>query len=385
MTERLYYKDSHLCEFEATVLSSKENGDHYEIILDKTAFFPEAGGQKSDKGTIGPADIFDVQIGEEIIHYSNKPLTEGEKYPCKIDFKRRLRFMQNHSGEHIISGVVHRLFGFNNVGFHLNTEMTVDFDGQLSNADLLKVEMLANEAVFKNTPIKTYFPSEDELKEINYRSKSDLEGEIRIVEIVGEDICACCAPHVKNTGEIGLIKITDCVKNKGGVRLTVKCGYDALEDYTETHENLTAISNALSVKRNEGAAAFERFANENKELKFSLSEMKKRLISSKAKTLNFERRVTATFEADLDIKELQLFSDALYKKNGGIRAVFSGEENSYSFAICGEENELNSFFGEFKKAFAVRGGGRNGIVQGTVNAEKKKIFEFLNTYYGENL
>ena len=331
MTEKLYDKDSHLKEFTGTVLSCKKTGEKYAVTLNRTAFFPEGGGQQSDRGYIGDAYISDVQIKNgEILHFADKPLSVGQAYDCKLDFDFRFRNMQNHSGEHIISGIVHRLYGFNNVGFHLGAEMTMDFDGELTRRQLDEIEDLANKAVYENLPVKAYYPTDEELKSLDYRSKLDLKEDVRIVEIKGVDVCACCAPHVKATGEIGIIKILDFEKYKGGVRLIVKCGADALRDYREKYKNVLEISNLLSAKQFEVSVAVVR-----------LNE--------------------------------QLSADALCKKAGGIRGAFSGADGAFSFAICGEETALGEFFAKFKAAFNTRGGGRNGIRQGTVCADRAEI------------
>ncbi|MGN0451503.1 MAG: alanyl-tRNA editing protein [Acutalibacteraceae bacterium] len=379
MTEKLYDKDSHIKEFSATVLNCRKSGEYYAIILNKTAFFPEGGGQESDRGTIGGSAVLDVRIiDNEIIHFTDEPLEIGKKYDCRLDWERRFRNMQNHSGEHIVSGLTHKLYGLNNVGFHLGAEMTVDFDGALSREQLSKVERLANQAVWENVPIRAYYPDEKELKALNYRSKLELTENVRIVNIEGYDLCACCAPHVKKTGEIGLIKILDSFKNKGGVRIFIKCGIDALRDYNDKYSNVQKISNLLSVKQYEAAAAVDRLSDENRELKFEISNLKKRLITEKARNFSPESEKTAVFEDNLDIKELQLFADALYKKSGGIRGVFSGEDGNFAFAVCGEETVLDMFFKSFKDRFSVRGGGRNGMVQGTVIGEKAEIEGFFN-------
>ena len=374
MTERLYDRDSNIKEFSATVLNCEKSGENYAVILGKTAIFPEGGGQESDRGSIGVAAVLDVQIvDDEIIHYTDRPLNIGEEYACTLNWDKRFRNMQNHSGEHIVSGIVHRLYGLNNVGFHLGAEMTVDFDGAISKEQLLEVERLANKAVWENVPIRAYYPDEKELKKLDYRSKLELTENVRIVDIEGYDLCACCAPHVKRTGEIGIIKILDSFKNKGGVRVFIKCGRDALQDYNDKYFYVRKISNLLSVKQYETAAAVDRLSDENHRLKFEISNLKKRLIAEKAKNFTPESDKTALFEENLDIKELQLFADALYKKSGGIRAVFSGGDGNYSFAVCGEETALDLFFKEFKQKFNVRGGGRNGMVQGTVAADKNEI------------
>lgn len=374
MTEKLYDKDSHLKEFTGTVLSCKKTGEKYAVTLNRTAFFPEGGGQQSDRGYIGDAYISDVQIKNgEILHFADKPLSVGQAYDCKPDFDFRFRNMQNHSGEHIISGIVHRLYGFNNVGFHLGAEMTMDFDGELTRRQLDEIEDLANKAVYENLPVKAYYPTDEELKQLDYRSKLDLKENVRIVEIKGVDVCACCAPHVKATGEIGVIKILDFEKYKGGVRLIVKCGADALRDYREKYKNVLEISNLLSAKQPTVSAAVVRLNDQLSAEKAETAALKKRLIAEKAAGFAPDTDKTAVFENGLDIKELQLLADALCKKAGGIRGAFSGADGAFSFAICGEETALGNFFAKFKAAFNTRGGGRNGIRQGTVCADRAEI------------
>lgn len=374
MTEKLYDKDSHLKEFTGTVLSCKKTGEKYAVTLNRTAFFPEGGGQQSDRGYIGGAYIPDVQIKNgEILHFADKPLSVGQAYDCKLDFDFRFRNMQNHSGEHIISGIVHRLYGFNNVGFHLGAEMTMDFDGELTRRQLDEIEDLANKAVYENLPVKAYYPNDEELKQLDYRSKLDLKGNVRVVEIKGVDVCACCAPHVKATGEIGIIKILDFEKYKGGVRLIVKCGADALRDYREKYKNVLEISNLLSAKQFEVSSAVVRLNEQLSAEKAAAAALKKRLIAEKAAGFEPDTDKTAVFENGLDIKELQLLADALCQKAGGIRGAFSGADGAFSFAICGGETALGNFFAKFKAAFNTRGGGRNGIRQGTVCADRAEI------------
>ena len=374
MTEKLYDKDSHLKEFTGTVLSCEKAGEKYAVTLNRTAFFPEGGGQQSDRGYIGDAYIADVQMkNSEILHFADKPLSVGQAYNCKLDFDFRFRNMQNHSGEHIISGIVHRIYGFNNVGFHLGAEMTMDFDGELTRRQLDEIEDLANKAVYENLPVKAYYPTDAELKSLDYRSKLDLKENVRIVEIKGVDVCACCAPHVKATGEIGIIKILDFEKYKGGVRLLVKCGADALRDYREKYKNVLEISNLLSAKQPEVSAAVIKLNGQLSAEKAAAAALKKRLIAEKAAGFAPQTDKTAVFEDGLDIKELQLLADALCQKAGGIRGAFSGAGGSFAFAICGEETALGDFFAKFKAAFNTRGGGRNGIRQGTVCADRAEI------------
>ncbi len=380
MTQKLYDIDSYLSEFTAKVISCTEDNGLFKIILDKTAFFPEAGGQKSDRGTLDSACVLDVQIENEIItHTTDKPLSVGETVTGKIDFERRFDFMQQHSGEHILSGVANRLFGCENVGFHLSEEIvTLDFDIPLNSEQIEKIELLGNKAIFANENINCYYPDETALKNLNYRSKGELSGAVRIVEIENTDTCACCAPHVKSTGEIGLIKILSFSKLRGGVRLEIKCGLRALSDFKLKHTELQKISQKLCVKPQEAFSAFEKSMSEVASLKFKIGALKREGFSKYIDNSS-ENTVSAIFETDLENKDLQYLADLLYKEKGGIRAVFCENQSGYAFAICGNEN-LEDLFTAFKENFQVKGGGRNGFVQGSVSAEKYDIEKFFSSY-----
>lgn len=373
MTVKLYDIDSHLSEFSATVLSC----ENAVAVLDKTAFFPEGGGQTSDTGFIDGVRVYDVQIKDGVIyHYLEEDVEVGKTVDCKIDWDERFRKMQNHSGEHIISGIVHSLYGYDNVGFHLSkTEMTMDFSGLLSRDDLDKIELLANKAVWENVKFNCYYP--ESLENLEYRSKLDLTEDVRIVEIENYDRCACCAPHVNTSSEIGIIKILDFEKCKGGVRLWVKCGADALCDYNLKYQNGLKISSLLCAEQDNIAEAVEKLIENDGELKFKIGDLKRRLIAEKVKAFGGEEEITAEFESDMDIKELQLYSDSLYKKAGGIRAVFSGKEGEYFFAIVGDEAPLQELFKKMKIPLNIRGGGRGCMVQGTVFATKDDIVKIM--------
>ena len=373
MTIKLYDIDSHLSEFSATVLSC----ENAVAVLDKTAFFPEGGGQTYDTGVIDGVKVKDVQIENGIIyHYLEKDIEIGKTVNCKLDWDERFRKMQNHSGEHIISGIVHSLYGYDNVGFHLSkTEMTMDFSGMLTRTDLEKIEFLANKAVWENVKFNCYYP--ENLENLEYRSKLDLTEDVRIVEIENYDRCACCAPHVNTSAEIGIIKILDFEKNKGGVRLWVKCGADALADYNLKYQSGLKISSLLCTEQGNIATAVERLVKNEGDLKFKITDLKRRLIAEKVKAFSDDRSITAEFESDMDIKELQLYADALYKKAGGIRAVFSGKENEYFFAIVGDEAPLQELFKQMKNNLNIRGGGRESMVQGTVFAERSEILKIM--------
>ena len=379
MTEKLYDTDSHIKEFKAVVLDSYPAADGYFTVLDRTAFFPEGGGQASDNGFIDDAKVYDVQINDETIyHYTTKQFEKGQKVIGKLNFERRFDFMQQHSGEHIVSGIAHKLYGCENVGFHLGEDIvTLDFDKLLTREQILKVETLANETVFKNRRFNTYYPDKETLNNLIYRSKKEIEGAVRIVEIEETDMCACCAPHVKEAAEIGIIKLLDSEKLRSGVRIEMKCGRRALADYNNKYDNVRQISSALAVKQTETAEGVDRLLKNISDLKFTITGLKKQIIDGKIKGFANKKEITAVFEDGFEIKELQHFADALFKTYGGIRGVFSSAENGFSFAICGEGEKLDEFFAEFKSKFTLRGGGRNGMVQGTVFASKDEMKAFF--------
>ncbi|MBQ4119122.1 MAG: hypothetical protein IJD45_01885 [Clostridia bacterium] len=378
MTEKLYDNDSHLKEFGATVIECYEKADGYFTILDRTAFFPEGGGQPSDTGYLDDVRVYDVREKDGVIyHYTTKQLEVGKKITGTIDFERRFDFMQQHTGEHIISGIVNSLYGYNNVGFHLSeTEMTMDFDGMLTRENLIEIERQANEVIYRNAKINCYYP--ENLKDLEYRSKLDLQSGVRIVEIEDCDSCACCAPHVNSASEIGIIKILDFAKNKGGIRIWAVCGRRALKDYNNRYFNDLEISALLCSPQNEIAAAVKKQLENIESLKYQIGGLKKRIIESFAKTYKVEGQISAVFQDGFDIKDLQSLADSLYKEYGGIRAVFSGSEGEYSFAICGDAEKLDAWFKEFKGRLTVRGGGRNGMVQGTVQNTKGEILGVIN-------
>lgn len=380
MTKKLYDVDSHLKEFSAVVLDSFQEGNAFFTILDSTAFFPEAGGQPSDTGFIENARVFDVQINDGIIYHTTEKLfNKGDIVSCKIDWLRRFDFMQQHSGEHIISGVAHSLYACENVGFHLSEDIvTLDFDKPL-NADQIKlIEQKANEVVFENRAFSCYYPDKSELETLNYRSKKELVGDIRIVEIENTDMCACCAPHVKNAGQIGIIKLLSAENLRGGVRIEIKCGMRALKDYRQKHISVQKISSALCVKADEVAPAVDRNLAEIKNLKYTLSGYKRSLIEKAVAEFTPVSDITAIFETELEIKDLQYFADLLFNTYGGIRAVFCKTEKGFNFSICGDST-LDAFFAKFKQAFSVKGGGRNGMVQGSVDANETEIKQFFTT------
>ena len=289
MTQKLYYEDSHLKEFTAQVMDCRwdEKKGCYGIVLDRTVFFPEGGGQYADSGTIQGIFVEDVQEkANEVIHYMKKKLDVGQRIQGSIDFAERFSNMQQHTGEHIVSGLVHRHFGYDNVGFHLGKELvTMDFNGAFTKEQLIGIEHEANEAVTANLAIRVDYPEKEELESLDYRSKKELTGQVRIVTVPGYDVCACCAPHVKYTGEIGMIRLVDAVKYKGGTRVTMACGFRALADYRRKEDNVLEISRLLSAKPYETAEAVKRLQKEKQQGKEKRFRIQSRYLEMRLKEL----------------------------------------------------------------------------------------------------
>ncbi len=375
--KKLYDENAYIKEFKACVVSCEKCEKGYETVLDQTAFFPEAGGQPADNGTLDGVEVLDVQIKEETVyHYTKTPFEVGKTVEGKLNFERRFNFMQNHSGEHIISGIVNSIYGFDNVGFHLSEEFaTIDFNGTLDREQLDQIEILANKCVFENVDIKAFYPTDEQLKNIKYRSKKELDGAIRIVQIGNTDVCACCAPHVRKTGEIGIIKLLDFERMRGGIRIIFKCGSFALLDYQNKYKNIAEISALLSAKQNETAEAVKQLDQKATKQNQEIQNLKKRMINIIVSSFSKDKNVG--FYEDFDVRELQLLADSLHKTYGGLKAVFSKTEQGFNFAICDEADALDEFFKSFKTSFNVRGGGRNGMVQGSVVAEMDELQSFF--------
>lgn len=388
MTEQLYYQDSYIKDFEAVVLSCIPNGNHFEAVLDRTAFFPEGGGQCADTGVLHIENrkikVFDVQERNgEIIHFIDEEILPGQTVIGELEFQERFSKMQQHTGEHIISGIVHRRFGYENVGFHLGKEeVTMDYDGPLTGEELRSVEYEANQVVAENREIKAYFPSTEELEKIPYRSKKELQGKIRIVEIQDCDICACCAPHVQTTGNVGLIKITNAIRYKGGMRLWIACGMRALEDYNQKESSVVQISNMLSAKQQEVTDAVKRLTEEIQQLKEKAAKMQERLVmgyleSEKAVLKENPNANLLLFEKELDAMAMRNFVNAGMELTKGVCGAFVGDENQGFRYVLGSSGDIREIGKKLNAAFQGKGGGKPPMIQGSLVGEEEKIREFL--------
>ena len=383
MTEKLYYEDSHLFDFTAAVLRCERDGEIWKTVLDRTAFFPEGGGQPGDRGTLNGVRVADThEKNGEVIHFCVSPLPEGETVSGSVDRELRLGRMQNHSGEHIFSGTAHRLFGCSNVGFHMSEDgMTLDFDCEMDAEQVRRVETLANEAVRENLPVKVWYPSPEELKALEYRSKKELEGAVRIVEIPGVDRCACCAPHVVRTGEIGVIKVLSFERHRGGVRLNLVCGMQALEDYRARQQSVAEISALLSAKRGEVTAAVQRILQEKEALKEKNAALAMELIRFKAEQEAGTDGNICLFEAIPDEIAMRELTNLLMEKCGGLAAVFfPGEEGVFRYIIGSSTRDLRKEAKAINAGIGGRGGGRREMIQGSARESEETIRSFILQY-----
>ena len=380
---KLYDEDSYIFDFEAEVTECCEVGGEYKILLNRTAFFPTAGGQDCDTGVIDGERVIRVEIEDELVyHYTKVPFEVGKAVACKIDREPRLRKMQHHTAEHIVSGIVHRELGLENVGFHLSDEeVTMDYDGAIPADKLMEIEALANRAVRDNIEITCQYPDEALLPQMEYRSKLDLTENVRIVTIPGVDVCACCAPHVKRTGEIGVIKLKDMMSHRGGVRITMICAGDAVSDYQKKHKIVAKISNLLSAKQYEIADSVERVMGELEKAKQRCSELEKLLVSEKAKNIAETDGNICLFESDISVDAMRALVNIGKGKCGGVCVGCLGcDKDGYTYIIGSNGCELSGFARTINEALQGRGGGRGDMISGKFTATQKEIESYFETF-----
>ena len=379
MTEKLYYKDAYIKEFEAVVLSCEKLDGGFDVVLDKTAFFPTEGGQYSDTGTLGGGRVKDVLEKEGVIHHiCDTECPVGEKLACKIDFDKRYEKMQCHTGEHILSGLFHSELGLNNVGFHLGEdEVTMDVDAYLDEEDIVKIERLANRVIYENVPVLAYFPDKDELSSLEYRSKLELTENVRIVKIGDYDTCACCAPHVKRTGEVGIIRILDVMKHRGGTRLTIIAGVRALSDYRERYEEIRAVSGLLSVPKNEIASGTARLLSEYEALKFKYKSAREELFRIRAESIENTDGNLVVYYEDASPEELRTVANSALGRVFGMLVLLCGKEGDFKYLIVSESVDLRSAAKDINSNLGGRGGGKPEAIQGSFSASLSDICAYF--------
>ena len=386
MTERIYEIDDRTAAFSATVLACRPEGDSYAVLLDRTAFYPAGGGQGGDRGTLNGIPVSDVrEEGEDLWHLTTAPFPPGTLVDGQVDMAVRRDRTQNHTGEHIVSGILHRLYGFHNVGFHLgDDDATMDFDGVIDRAALDRVEDEANRAVWENRPVTVSYPSPAELSAIDYRAKGPIAGRVRLVTVEGYDVCACCAPHVHFTGEIGLIKLLDFIHYKGGIRIHFACGGRALRILRDRYAQAAAISRACAVPQEECAAAVERLLAEQKKQKEAAVAAAGELAALRAAALVPDANgVICHFEevldAEADLRRLALAAAA--RADVRVCAVFRGHaKEGYRFTVAARSLPLRALAADMRAALAARGGGSDELISGRTAAARGDILSFFTAW-----
>ena len=394
MTEKLYEQDPFLVKFEANVLSCEKGKKGFDIVLDRTAFYPEGGGQPFDTGRLESAGgerkvkVLEVHSREDgIVHTCNHPLEPGTEVTGVIDWDRRFDLMQQHSGEHIVSGLAHYLWGCENVGFHMGAEViTIDFDRPLTEQQFATLEETANWHLWQiNEPVKITYPSPEELEQIHYRSKKALTGQVRIVEFPGADCCACCGTHVRYPAQVGLVKLLSMQKFREGVRIELVCGDRAFRYLSRALEQNAQVSHLLSAKVFETGAAVERLLAENESLKSRLMSLEEARFAALAAQYTGAGDVVL-FEDGLSPDGLRRLCGAVLHSCGGRCACFSGDDDSgYKYAAGQLDGDLRSFVKELNLALNGRGGGKPDFVQGSVQASRQEIEAFFQRIFSEGV
>ncbi len=377
--EELYLQDPRLSRFSARVLSCTPEGSDWAVVLDQTAFYPEGGGQPWDTGVLGDAQVTAVRRRDgHVVHTCDRPLEPGAQVEGRIDWARRFDLMQQHSGEHIVSGLAHQFYGCENVGFHMGAQViTIDFDRPLDSQQLRHLEDAANRYLWENRPVEISYPSQEELSHLAYRSKKELTGQVRIVTFPGADVCACCGTHVSAAGEIGLIKLLSCQKFRSGVRIELVCGGRAWDYLSQVAEQNHKVSNLLSVKEPETAQGVTRLLEETQALKSRIITLEEARFSDLTARHRGEEDVLL-FEPGLSPDSLRRLTDALMEGRTGLIACFSGDDTQgYRYAMGQSGGNLRPLCTQMNQALSGRGGGKPDFVQGSLQATREQIQVFF--------
>lgn len=383
-TEKLYYADPFLREFTATVLSCAPGKNGWQVALDRTAFYPEGGGQPADHGTLGGAKVSDVhEKNGVILHTCDRPVEPGTPVAGVIDWERRFDHMQQHSGEHIISGILCADYRCDNVGFHMGADVvTIDYNTEITWEQVLAAERKANAVIWADRPVETAYPSPEELAALDYRSKKELTGQVRIVTFPEADCCACCGTHVARAGQVGLIKALSVQKFREGVRIEILCGGRALRYLSGVYDQNRAVAQALSVKPLDSFAAVERLEAELAAARLRTAELEEAVFEAIAKEHAGQGDVLL-FQSAMKPDSVRKLADAVARSCGGLAAVFAGGEAQpckYNYALVrADGGEIAPLVKALNAALHGRGGGRNGFAQGSVEARQAEIQAFWET------
>lgn len=380
MTIKLYDKNAYQTSCEAKIVSCEKKEENlFDIVLDQTIFFPEEGGQTPDKGTINGLHVIDVQIKDDVITHTIKtdgkmPLQTGDTVSCDLNWAHRFSNMQQHTGEHIISGIVYKRYGYDNVGFHLSDSIvTMDYNGPISDKDLIEIEEEANRYIFEGRPIITGYPSKEELEALNYRSKKELAGPIRIVEIKDVDVCACCAPHVKNTTEVGLLKILDATAYKGGIRISMLCGMRALYHYRDCLNRCIALSQLTSRPQEEIVEAVEQQKETIGGLQQQIFSLQQTLLKKEAASVDASAEDVLLFTENTDTNIIRYQVNEFTASHPGYCAIFNKNETGYNFIIGSKEKDCNKIGTLLREKLGAKCGGKSVMIQGSVEASEEDI------------
>ena len=379
-TEKLYYSDAYLREFTASVLSCEEAKGGYAVVLDRTAFYPEGGGQPADHGLLDGIAVTDVHEKNGIIfHTCAQAVETGKTVTGVIDWQRRFDHMQQHSGEHIISGILCADYACDNVGFHLGADtVTIDYNADISWEQALSAEAKANAVIWANETVQVTYPDGETLAALDYRSKKELTGQVRIVTFPAADCCACCGTHVRRAGEVGLVKVLSCQKFREGVRMEILCGARALRYLSATYDQSRAIGQKLSVKPQDTFAAVERLEAELADTKFRMAETETALLDAIAESFANAGDVLL-FRPAMKPDSVRRLADAVATRSKGFAAVFAGEDGQFNYALIrADGTDISATVKEMNAALHGRGGGRNGFAQGRVQAAKSEIEAFFS-------
>ncbi len=382
-TIALYDNDAFAKEFNARVVDIKNKDNGYDVVLDRTLFFPEQGGQTSDRGELGGCIVEDVQINCGIIHHivsgDEIPFNVGDEINGRIDWNHRFNNMQQHTGEHIFTGIAHNIYGAENVGFHLSDNtVTLDLDVELTAEQVNEIEYRSNEIIAADLSVRCYYPDADSLRNIQYRSKKEINGAVRLVEIENTDICACCAPHVNTTGQVGILKVISFGKYKSGTRVFILCGLRALADYNRRMSLLEQSYQLLNCKEDQVPEKIRILMEDNRQQKYDMNRLKSDILLNQIEGYPSELMDVTIFMDGLDSKNMRDGVNTLIEKHQGLCAIFSGnDEEGYSFVIGSVTRDCNAIVAGMRQLLGAKGGGSRQMVQGSVSASRNEIERVL--------
>ena len=355
-------------------------GKHgYHVVLDRTAFYPEGGGQPGDQGTLDGVAVTDVHtVDGEIVHYLEKPLAVGATVTGVLDYDRRFALMQQHSGEHIVSGLIFSHYGLHNVGFHMGRDaVTIDFDGFLTDEQLKTLELEANQAIWADQPVEVLWPDRETLAQLPYRSKKVIAGAVRLVRMGSVDLCACCGVHVTHTGEIGLIKFLSSQRFHEGVRIEMLAGAPAYAHLAAVWQQNKSVSGQLSAKPLETAKVVSKLRGDLEEAKQRAAQLEEQLFSLRAQAFSGAGDVLLIEDKPLKPDSLRRLADAVQTCCGGRCAVFAPTADGYAYALGQPGGDLRALVRRMNQTLSGRGGGKAEFAQGSVRADRAAIEAFF--------